>query len=81
MIVSVRHTYINHSSTVESRALKNVEPKNVQPEILRTPQPKAKNGGAGFLAACGIHMIQCGLLLRTCYKNAARLLTNKNVPG
>ena len=32
-----------------------MEPKNVQPEILRTPQPKAKNGGVGFLEACGIH--------------------------
>ena len=58
-----------HQPDYSSRALKNVEPKNVQPEILRTPQPKAKNGGVGFLAACGIHMIQYGLFLRTCYKN------------
>ena len=55
--------------TPVSRALQNVEPKNVQPEMLRTSQPKAKNGGVGFLRACGIHVIQCVLLLRTCYKN------------
>ena len=58
-----------------SRAPKNVDPKNVPPEMLGTPQPQVMNGGVGFLAEFGI---QC---LRTCYKNAARLLKNKNGPG
>ena len=30
-------------------------PKNVQPEMLRTPPPKVKKGGVGFPAAFGIH--------------------------
>ena len=63
--------------------MKNVEPKNVRHKMLRTPQPKVKNGSVGCPAAFGIHMIHNELFPRTCYKNAARLpkKNNKNAPG
>ena len=51
-------------------------PKNIQPEIPRTPQPQVLNCGVGFLLAYG--MLVHNDSIRVVSKNAGRLLKKEH---